>query len=116
MQLIIQLTDGCKTLLVLTKEGGKKASTRILLALLHVTEVAHVVYDLLDAVDPLAGHLAVGGHQVQVLLAALEDDGEALRFIHGMRVFIEPFRLATEAHGVNFIDGDWNRSNENSIF
>lgn len=113
---MIQLTDGCKTLLVFTKEGGKKALTRILLALLHVTEVAHVVHDLLDAVDPLAGHLAVGGHQVQVLLAALEDDGEALCFIHGMRVFIEPLRLATEAHGVNFIDRDWSRSNENSIF
>lgn len=87
--------------------------TRILLALLHVTEVAHVVYDLLDAVDPLAGHLAVGGHQVQVLLAALEDDGEALRLVHGVRVFVESLRLATEAHGVNFINGDWSRSYQN---
>lgn len=82
------------------------ALSRILLALLHVIEVAHVVHDLLYAVDPLAGHLAVGGHQVQVLLVALEDDGEALRFVHGVGVFIEPLRLATEAHGVNFINGD----------
>lgn len=111
MQLMIQLTVGCKTLLIFIKEGGKIALIRILLALLHVTEVAHVVYDLLDAVDPLAGHLAVGGHQVQVLLAALEDDGEALCFVHRVRVFIKPLRLATEAHGVNFIDGDWRRSN-----
>lgn len=80
---------------------------RILLALLHVAEVLHVVYYLLDAVDPLAGHLAVGGHQVQVLLAALEDDGEALLFVHGVRVFIEPLRLAAEAHGVDFINGNW---------
>lgn len=113
---MIQLMDGCKTLLVFTKEGGKIALKRILLALLHVTEVADVVHDLLDAIDPLAGHFAIGGHQVQVLLAVLEDDGEALRFVHRMRVFIEPLRLATEAHGVNFIDGDWSRSNENSIF
>lgn len=86
------------------------ALSRILLALLHVIEVAHVVDDFLYAVDPLAGHLAVGGHQVQVLLAALEDDGEALHFVHRVGVFIETLRLATEAHGVNFINGDWNRS------
>lgn len=72
-----------------------------------MTEVAHVVDDLLDAVDPLAGHFAVGGHQVQVLLAALEDDGEALVFIHRVRVFIQPLRLATEAQGVDVVDGDW---------
>lgn len=84
--------------------------TRILLALLHVTEVAHVVDDLLYAVDPLARHFAVGGHQVQVLLAALEDDGEALVFIDRVRVFVVPLRLATEAKGVDVIDGDWSGS------
>lgn len=84
--------------------------TRILFTLLHVAEVAHVVYDLLDAVDPLAGHLAVGGHQVQVLLAGLEDDGEALLFVHGVGVFVEALRLAAEAQGVDLINGDWSGS------
>lgn len=84
--------------------------TRILLALLHVAEVAHVVDDLLHAVDPLAGHFAVGGHQVQVLLAALEDDGEALVFIDRVCVFIEALRLAAETEGVDLIDGDWSGS------
>lgn len=84
--------------------------TRILLALLHVTEVVHVVDDFLYAADPLAGRFTVGGHQVQVLLAVLEDDGEALVFLGRERVFIEPLRLATEAKGVNLINGDWSGS------
>lgn len=88
---------------------------RILLALLHVTEVAHVVDDLLDAVDPLAGHFVVGRHQVQVLLAALEDDGEALAFVNRVRVFIQPLRLPTETKGVDLINGDWSNKNQNSI-
>lgn len=84
--------------------------TRILLALLHVTKVVHVVDDLLYAVDPLAGHFTVGGHQVQILLAVLEDDGEALVFIDRVRVFVEPLRLATETKGIDVIDGDWSSS------
>lgn len=92
------------------KKTVQRVWTRILLALLHVTEVAHVVDDLLDAADPLAGHFAVGGHQVQVLLAALEDDGEALVFIHRVGVFIQPLRLAAQAQGVDVVDGDWSRS------
>lgn len=71
-----------------------------------MTEVAHVVDDLLYAVDPLAGRFGVGGHQVQVFLSVLEDDGEALVFINRVRVFIEPLRLATETKRVDLIDGD----------
>lgn len=112
---MIQLTVRCKTLLCthrfLKRETQfSQVLTRILLALLHVAEVAHVVDDLLYAADPLAGHLAVGGHQVQVLLALLEDDGEALVFIDRVRVFVEPLRAATEAKGFDVIDGDWRGS------
>lgn len=81
--------------------------TRILLALLHVTEVAHVADDLLYAVDPQAGQIAARGNQVQVLSGFLEDDGEAVGFLDRERVFNVALSLAAETQGVDLIDGDW---------
>lgn len=81
-------------------------TSRILLALLLAAEVAHIGDDLLDAVDPLFCLPAAGRHQVEVFLAALEDDGEALLFDPGVSVFIEPLGLAAIAHRVNVINGD----------
>lgn len=72
--------------------------SRILLALLLAAEVAHIGDDLLNAVDPLFCLPAAGRHQVEVFLAALEDDGEALLFNPGVGVFIEPLGLAALAH------------------
>lgn len=81
-------------------------STRILLVLLLPAEAQHVAYDLGQTRDPLFGLLSTGGHQVQVFLAALEDDGEAAFFIGGLCVFVEPLRLSAHTHRVDVINGD----------
>lgn len=71
--------------------------SRILLTPLLAAEVVQVVHDLLYAVHPLSCFLPIGCHQVQIFLAALEDDGEALLFDSGLGVFIEPLRLTAQA-------------------
>lgn len=58
----------------------------------------HVVYDLLQAADPLFRLLRTGCHEVQIFLGVIEDDGEAAVFITGVGAFIEPLRLTAMAH------------------
>lgn len=63
-----------------------------------MAEVAHVEDDLLQAADPLFRLWPTGCHQVKILLAALEDYGEALLFNARLGVFIKHLRLAALAH------------------
>ncbi len=72
--------------------------SRILLTLLLAAEVTHIVDDLLQAIDPLFCLHSIGCHQVEVFLAALEDDGEALLFNTGVSVFVKSLGLTALAH------------------
>lgn len=80
--------------------------SRILLALLLAAEVAQIGHDLLYASDPLPGFLRTVRQQVEVFLAALEDNGEASLFKAGLDVFIEPLRLAAQSQRIDLINGD----------
>lgn len=79
---------------------------RILFALLLVTEVVHVVDDLLQAADPLIYIFRRFCHQVEILLAPLEDDGEAEVFNAGIGVFFKALRVAALSNRLNVINGD----------
>lgn len=80
--------------------------SRILLTLLLAAEVAQIGHDLLYTSDPLPGFLRTVRQQVEVFLAALEDDGEALLFKAGLCVFIEPLRLAAQSQRIDLVNGD----------
>lgn len=54
--------------------------SRILLPGFLPAEVVHVRQEFLQTPDPLLGLLVWAGDEVQVLAAALEDDGEAAAF------------------------------------
>jgi len=85
---------------------------RILLDLLLPVQVGGVVDDLDESRDPAASLLLGAGDQVQVLAAALEDDGEAARVHRLLRVLLQALRMPARPHRRDVVDGDWRGGGE----